>query len=149
MSASRLFIHTYLDLSLTPTILPRPTETDEKGSGGQMETMLNPLWPGFELVMAGTSAEVPLPPVIHTYPDLSLSPTIPPRPIGTGKEGPGGQTEIMLNPLWSGFELVMADTSTEVPLPPDHETQLQIYIYVYIYIYVFSKLLKLSAKSQS
>ncbi|CAF1815829.1 unnamed protein product [Brassica oleracea var. botrytis] len=57
------------------------------------------------------------------YPDLSLSPTIPPRPTGTGEEGPGGQTETMLNPLWSGLELVMAGTSAEVPLPPDHEAR--------------------------
>ncbi|WZZ34641.1 hypothetical protein YC2023_018042 [Brassica napus] len=27
----------------------------------------------------------------------------------------------MLNPLWPGLEVVMAGTSAEVPLPPDHE----------------------------
>ncbi|KAG2276243.1 hypothetical protein Bca52824_058798 [Brassica carinata] len=53
------------------------------------------------------------------YPDLSLSPTIPPRPTGTGEEGSGGQTETMLNPLWPGLELVIAGTSAEVPLPPE------------------------------
>ncbi|CAN6914881.1 unnamed protein product [Brassica oleracea] len=58
------------------------------------------------------------------YPDLSLSPTIPPRPTRTGEESHGGQTETMLNPLWSGFELVMAGTSAEVHLPPDHEARL-------------------------
>ncbi|CAF2143412.1 unnamed protein product [Brassica napus] len=57
------------------------------------------------------------------YPDLSLSSTIPPRPTGTGEEGPGSQTETMLNPLWLGLELVMTGTSAEVPLPPDHETR--------------------------
>ena len=36
-------------------------------------------------------------------------------------EDPGGQTETMLNPLWPGLELVMADTSAEVPIPPDYE----------------------------
>ncbi|CAN6839781.1 unnamed protein product, partial [Brassica oleracea] len=50
------------------------------------------------------------------YPDLSLSPTIPPRLTKTGEEGPGGQTETMLNPLWSGFELVMTDTSAELEI---------------------------------
>ena len=30
----------------------------------------------------------------------------------------------MLNPLWPGLKLVMAGTSAEVPLPPDHETRL-------------------------
>ncbi|WZZ07903.1 hypothetical protein YC2023_093824 [Brassica napus] len=39
------------------------------------------------------------------YPDLSLSPTIPPFPTGTGEEGPGSQTETMLNPLWPELEL--------------------------------------------
>ncbi|CAN7077763.1 unnamed protein product, partial [Brassica oleracea var. botrytis] len=58
------------------------------------------------------------------YPDLSLSPTIPPRPTGTGEEGPGGQTETMLNPLWPGLELVMAGTSAKVPLPPYHEARI-------------------------
>ncbi|CAN7063083.1 unnamed protein product [Brassica oleracea var. botrytis] len=29
----------------------------------------------------------------------------------------------MLNPLWPGLKLVMAGTSAEVPLPPDHETR--------------------------
>ena len=57
------------------------------------------------------------------YPDLLLSPTIPPRPTGTGKEGLGGQTETMLNPLWLELELVMVGTSAEVPLPPDHEAR--------------------------
>ncbi|WZY93506.1 hypothetical protein YC2023_065835 [Brassica napus] len=57
------------------------------------------------------------------YPDLSLSPTIPSRPTGTGEEGPGGQTETMLNPLWRRLELMMADTSSEVFLPPDHEAR--------------------------
>ncbi|WZY78813.1 hypothetical protein YC2023_025197 [Brassica napus] len=60
---------------------------------------------------------------LYRYPDLSLSSTIPPRPTGTGEEGPGSQTETMLNPLWLGLELVMAGTSAEVPLPPDHETR--------------------------
>ncbi|XP_013639857.1 uncharacterized protein LOC106345162 isoform X2 [Brassica napus] len=36
------------------------------------------------------------------YPDLSLSPTIAPRPIGTDEKSPG-------------FEFVMMDTSAEVP----------------------------------
>ncbi|CAN7118886.1 unnamed protein product [Brassica rapa subsp. narinosa] len=62
------------------------------------------------------------------YPDLSLSPTIPPRPTGTDEEGPGDQTETMLNSLWSGLELVMAGTSAEVPLPPDHEARLSVAI---------------------
>ena len=39
-------------------------------------------------------------------------------------EGPGGQTETMLNPLWPGLELMMAGTSAEVPIPPDHEARL-------------------------
>ncbi|WZY72357.1 hypothetical protein YC2023_004597 [Brassica napus] len=60
----------------------------------------------------------------HMYPDLSLSPTIPPRPTGTGEEGPVSQTETMLNPLWSSLELVMTGTSAEVPLPPDHDARL-------------------------
>ena len=34
----------------------------------------------------------------------------------------------MLNPLWPGLELVMADTSAEVPLPPDHEARLSVAI---------------------
>nr|VDD55383.1 unnamed protein product [Brassica oleracea] len=59
------------------------------------------------------------------YPDLSLNPTIPPRPTRTGEEGPGGQTETMLNPLWLGLDLVMAGTSAEVPLPPDYEVRLK------------------------
>ncbi|XP_048625328.1 protein DETOXIFICATION 28 isoform X3 [Brassica napus] len=33
-----------------------------KGSSAPTEGMLNPLWPGFELVMTGTSAEVSIPP---------------------------------------------------------------------------------------
>ncbi|CAN6801537.1 unnamed protein product [Brassica oleracea] len=60
----------------------------------------------------------------HTFAYPDLSPTIPPHPTGTGEEGLGGQTETMFNPLWSGLELVMADTSAEVLLPPDHETRL-------------------------
>ena len=56
------FFSKYPDFSLSPTIPSRPTGTDEEGSGGQTETMLNPLWPELELVMAGTLAEVPLPP---------------------------------------------------------------------------------------
>ncbi|RID50407.1 hypothetical protein BRARA_H01138 [Brassica rapa] len=61
--------------------------------------------------------------VLIWYPDLSLSPTIPPRPTGTGEKGPGGQTETMLNPLRPELELVMASTSAEVPLLPDHEAK--------------------------
>ncbi|CAF1789320.1 unnamed protein product [Brassica oleracea var. botrytis] len=57
------------------------------------------------------------------YPDFSLSPTIPPRPTGTGEEGSRGQTETMLNPLWPKLELVMAGNSVEVPLPPDYEVR--------------------------
>ena len=38
-------------------------------------------------------------------------------------EGPGGQTKTMLNPLWPGLELVMAGTSAEVPIPPDHKAR--------------------------
>ncbi|CAN6813272.1 unnamed protein product, partial [Brassica oleracea] len=53
-----------------------------------------------------------------------LSPTIPPRLTGTGEKGPGGQTETMLNPKWPGLELVMAGTSAEVYLPPDHDVRL-------------------------
>ncbi|WZY68775.1 hypothetical protein YC2023_001015 [Brassica napus] len=34
------------------------------------------------------------------YPDLSLSLTILPRPIGTGEEDSGDQTKTILNPLW-------------------------------------------------
>ncbi|WZZ82167.1 hypothetical protein YC2023_102739 [Brassica napus] len=34
-------------------------------------------------------------------------------------------TEGMLNPLWPGLELVMAGTSAEVPIPPDHEARLK------------------------
>ncbi|CAF1708529.1 unnamed protein product [Brassica oleracea var. botrytis] len=64
------------------------------------------------------------------YPDLSLSPTIPPRLTGTGEEGPGGQTETMLNPLWPKLELVMAGTSAEVPLPPDHEARFRYAIFL-------------------
>ncbi|WZY85326.1 hypothetical protein YC2023_031710 [Brassica napus] len=62
----------------------------------------------------------------HTYPDLSLSPTIPQRPTGTGEKGLGRQTETMLNRLWSELELVMADTSTKVPLPSDYEARCQV-----------------------
>uniref|UniRef100_A0A0D3BCD9 Uncharacterized protein n=1 Tax=Brassica oleracea var. oleracea TaxID=109376 RepID=A0A0D3BCD9_BRAOL len=29
----------------------------------------------------------------------------------------------MLNPLWPGFEVLMAGTSAEVPIPPDHEAR--------------------------
>ncbi|CAN7017686.1 unnamed protein product, partial [Brassica oleracea var. botrytis] len=37
--------------------------------------------------------------------------------------GSSAPTEGMLNPLWRGFEVVMAGTSAEVPLPPDHEVR--------------------------
>ncbi|WZZ02668.1 hypothetical protein YC2023_088589 [Brassica napus] len=45
--------------------------------------------------------------------DFSLNPTIPPRPTETGEKGPGSQTETMLNLLWPGLELLMADTLAE------------------------------------
>nr|VDD43454.1 unnamed protein product [Brassica oleracea] len=37
--------------------------------------------------------------------------------------GSSAPTEGMLNPLWPGLELVMADPSAEVPIPPDHEAR--------------------------
>ena len=44
-------------------------------------------------------------------------PTIPRR-------GSSAPAERMLNPLWPGLEVVMAGTSAEVSLPPDHEARL-------------------------
>ena len=38
----------------------------------------------------------------------------------------------MLNPLWPGLELVMADTLAEVPIPPDHEARLTTIMFVLI-----------------
>ncbi|CAG7904987.1 unnamed protein product [Brassica rapa] len=69
------------------------------------------------------------------YPDFSLSPTIPPRPTGTGEEGPRSQTKTMLNPLWPELEFVMAGNSVEVPLPPDYEVQLIWLLGVVLHIY--------------
>ena len=40
------------------------------------------------------------------------------------RTGFSAPTEGMLNPLWPGLEVVMADTSAEIPLPPDHEARL-------------------------
>uniref|UniRef100_A0A0D3C4I4 peptidylprolyl isomerase n=1 Tax=Brassica oleracea var. oleracea TaxID=109376 RepID=A0A0D3C4I4_BRAOL len=39
------------------------------------------------------------------------------------RRGSSAPTEGMLNPLWPGLEVVMAGTSAEVPLPPDHEAR--------------------------
>ncbi|WZZ30605.1 hypothetical protein YC2023_014006 [Brassica napus] len=39
------------------------------------------------------------------------------------RKGSSAPTERMLNPLWPGLEVVMAGTSAEVPLPPDHEAR--------------------------
>uniref|UniRef100_A0A0D3E5A1 NADP-dependent oxidoreductase domain-containing protein n=1 Tax=Brassica oleracea var. oleracea TaxID=109376 RepID=A0A0D3E5A1_BRAOL len=39
--------------------------------------------------------------------------------------GSSAPAEGMLNPLWPGLEVVMAGTSAEVPLPPDHEARFE------------------------
>ncbi|WZZ39331.1 hypothetical protein YC2023_035590 [Brassica napus] len=39
------------------------------------------------------------------------------------RRGSSAPTEEMLNPLCPGLEVVMAGTSAEVPLPPDHEAR--------------------------
>uniref|UniRef100_A0A0D3API1 Uncharacterized protein n=1 Tax=Brassica oleracea var. oleracea TaxID=109376 RepID=A0A0D3API1_BRAOL len=42
----------------------------------------------------------------------------------SSRRGSSAPAEGMLNPLWPGLEVVMAGTSAEVPLPPDHEARL-------------------------
>ena len=45
-------------------------------SSAPTEGMLNPLWPELEVVMAGTSAEVPFPPD-HIWIDVAMGVNIP------------------------------------------------------------------------
>ena len=46
-----------------------------------------------------------------------------PRSQLSSRRGSSAPAEGMLNPLWLGLEVVMAGTSAEVPLPPDHEVR--------------------------